>query len=175
MENTDFTLLKNHIDEPIKKSVVGLALLGFTPIFSCCGFTYKGEVIRKDHFQNKSYIYLSYAAIQHDNDLKALLIDIAYYASWNINHVGGGIIDFHCCGWKGDHPWNVDGCLHKPEVNVIACNYLEKAISKYTHKFKESAEIRDGNDVWKKDMGLKYWQYDTSKSWVVNTDTFNSL
>lgn len=166
------TKLEDHIDEPIKKCVVGMALLGFTPVFSCCGFHYNGEKIRKDHFLHKPYIYLDYPKM--GDSLKSILIDICFKTHWKIN-ISSNCIDFHGWQWDKEHPWSAEGCLHKPEMNVISLNNLEKVLEDYKKNFMENAVIRDGNDVWKKDLKLKWWQYEPSEPWEVTPATFDSL
>jgi hypothetical protein len=173
MNETILNNLEDHIDEPIKKCVVGLALLGFTPIFSCCGFNYHGEKIRKDHFLNKPYIYIDYSKMT--SELKEVLLDICFKSRWSIGISGANCVDFHGWKWEKEHPWSADGCLHKPEMNVISLRELEKVLETYRPKFQEQALIRDGNDVWKKDLGLKHWQYAPSESWWVTPDTFDKL
>ena len=178
------TKLQDHIDAPIQKSIVGLALLGFTPVFSCCGFKYKGQdetpdVPKKFHFAfpPKPYIFLSIFEMQPN--LKALLVDIAFAARWKMAFVGAGpsaFIDLYFeGGFDPRHPWGQEGCIHRNEPEVLALKGLEETIQNYSKYFKDTAIVRDGNAIYKTDKGIKHWQYDPSPDWVVTKETFNSL
>lgn len=173
MNENELNKLENHIDDPIKKCVAGMALLGFVPIFSCCGFRYKGERIRKDHFLNKPYIYIDHTKL--NEKLKSLLLDICIKSKWKIDLAGGNCIDFHGHNWNKEHPWSAEGCLHKPELNVISLRELERVLEGYKEKFQEKISIRDGNDIWKKDFDLKYWQYEPAENWEVTPEIFSKL
>jgi hypothetical protein len=175
MNENDLNKLENHIDEPIKKCVAGMALLGFMPIFSCCGFRYNGEKIRKDHLLGKPYIYLDAKKLIASGNLKATLLDICHESRWNISIPNESFIDFHGHKWTDDHPWNAEGCLHKPEQNVLSLNWLEQVLERYKKLFSPSVEIRDGNDIYKNDLKLKHWQYEPSEAWHVTIETFDNL
>ncbi len=166
--------LENHIDEPIKKSVVGMALLGFVPVFSCCGFNYHGEKVKKTHMLEKPYIYLSIPDL--DDKLKALLLSISIKCQWKINIINSSFIDFHGHKWDSDHPWSAEGCPHKPEMPVLAIHSLEKALEEYkNNNFRVKAIIQDGNDLYKNKWGIKHWQYEPCEDWEVTPQTFDSL
>jgi hypothetical protein len=167
-----FQNLEDHIDEPIKKCVAGMALLGFNPIMSCCGFNYKGEKVPKKHLE-KAYLYLNGSSLNEKNSL--ILMKIAKESGWTIKPLfGSGIIDFFAETWAKTHPWNVPGCPHFHEVFVIAINYLERAINNHKNEFpKEGVKITDGNEMYKEVH--KYWQYEPTNSWVVTPEIYEKL
>lgn len=173
MNENQLNKLEYHIDDPIKKCVVGMALLGFTPIFSCCGFNYIGERIAKSHILEKPYIYIHKTKM--DDKLKSLLIDICCDSSWNISMAGNEYIDFHGWKWNNNHPWSVKGCLHKPEMPVLALSSLEKVLEKLKDKFHTITEIKDGNEFYKIDLKLKHWQYPACQPWEVTPEIFDKL
>jgi hypothetical protein len=163
--------LEEHIDDPIKKSVVGMALLGFVPIFSCCGFNYDGEKVKKTHLE-KPYIYLDKDMMNSES--KAMLLDIAHESNWTIAPAGQ-YIDFHGWKWNGDHPWKAEGCPHKPEIAVLALNYLERILETRKTLFKKSVKIVDGNFIYKNIKKIKHWQYKPSEAWEVTPEIFDKL
>ncbi len=169
----DETNLEYHIDEPVKKSVVGMALLGFKPIFSCCGFTYHGEKVKKTHLPDKPYIFinLGYAT----SEQKSLLIDIARKSLWTIGPVDDNIVDFHGWKWDKNHPWNIEGSPHSMEPAVLSLNRLEKILEGYSGQFLDRIEIIDGNFIYKEVRNIKHWQYPTSSPWMVTPGVFASL
>ena|GEM_PF-6040211 len=109
-----------------------------------------------------------------EGHLKARLFDIAFNSGWMLARAGN-FIDFHGQKWDKDHPWNADGCLHKPEAAVLTLHALEQEIEKYKEKFLGLAEIVDGNWLYKVKFKIKHWQYEPSSPWIVTPETFNSL
>jgi len=168
--------LELHIDDPIKKSVVGLALLGFKPVFSCCGFSYKGESVKKSHMTGKPYIYLD---ANLDIEHKELLFDIARQSFWTIGFPGSGTyIDFYSPLGKferQDHPWSSENSPHNCEPAVLTIAALERVLATKSSQFTNSVEIIDGNYIYKEIYKIKNWQYPVSLPWIVTPDTFNSL
>ena len=175
--------LEDHIDTPIKKCVAGLAIMGFKPIFSCCGFSYKDEAVKKSHLPRKSYIYIDIK----DTSLliKGVLLDIAYQSQWGIGFVGENSVELKYEGWNDNHPWAAKDSPHQAEMNVIAINRLERVLAE---KLKTGMEVEensnfltrtvslvDGNRIWKENGGLKYWQYEPCENWEFNLETFFNL
>lgn len=147
--------LVNHIDAPILKSVIGLALLGFQPVFSCCGFDYKGAEVPKSHLTNKPYVYLKYGV-----GCMNRLVDIATSAGWGMSFLGKQFVDFHGYGWSGPHPWNNPTSPHRSETCVLAIKALNDTLGQFKPYFSSSVVLRDGNALYKLDKGIKYWQYE---------------
>jgi len=165
--------LEDHIDEPIKKCVVGMTLLGFKPLMGCCGFNYKGEKVPKKHLE-KAYLYLDYKNIQ-DNGLGGKLLQIAAISRWTINPLQGlKFVDFYGDTWSKNHPWSDVNCPHFHETFVLAINSLEKTLVSLKEYFLQKALIEDGNKYYKEEVS-KYWQYDPTESWEVTPEIFEKL
>ncbi len=167
-------LLEDHIDEPIKKVVVGLSLLGFSVTMSCCGFAYKGERVPKKHL-DKAYVYLYNPHLT--DPLKALLVDLSFESLWRFKTLGRGavFIDFYANTWAKDHPWADRGCPHNYEIFVLAIHDLERTIMLHKDRFSNRAVIRDGNKIYKESFNIKYWQYEPTEDWIVTPETFFKL
>lgn len=165
--------LEDHIDEPIKKCVVGMALLGFKPVMSCCGFNYKGEKVPKKHLE-KAYMYLDYPSLI-ERKLGSDLLTIGTESGWNIGTFRGKtFIDFYAPTWENKHPWNDFNCPHFHEKFVIAIASLEESIINLKKHFKEKVVIEDGNTFYKEKVS-KYWQYEPTQDWEVTPETFDKL
>ena len=50
--------LRDDIDVPIRKLVAMFALLGCTPLWSCCGFDYDGQPMHKTHEYGNIYSFI---------------------------------------------------------------------------------------------------------------------
>lgn len=166
--------LEDHVDEPIKKCVVGMALLGFQPLFSCCGFTYRGEKVKKDHIWGKPYIFLNHAIMS--GPLKALLVDLSINTGWTIGNIAPTIVDFYFYNNAANTPpsWKEKDSPHFHEPSVLAISRLEKQLEALKEHFKPT-EIKDGNVIWKEDLKIRHWQYPSCASWKVTPETFDSL
>ncbi len=165
--------LEYNIDAPIKKAVVGLSLLGFETIFSCCGFNYDGqdEYMKKDHIKNMPYIYLKYNPGNFD---AKLFMQIMNESGWKIEFVHPNTINFF--GVQNDRfPWSNPSSPHNyelPLLNILRLNsviktYLIKAVTTVEH----SVVIRDGNRLYPS----IYWQQKPKIEWVVSRSTFDSI
>lgn len=165
--------LEDHIDEPIKKCVVGLNLLGIQTEMSCCGFTYEGEKTRKTHLP-KSYIYVN---CKNQNFELSLLVRLAMQSRWvmDFSSLSNSWCDFYCKGWDRDHPWGDPNSPHFHEVFNIGINRLEQAIDLYSHNFHPSATISDGNKGYIETSKIKHWQYKPTEPWIVNPEIYRSL
>lgn len=163
--------LQDHIDDPIKKCVVGMALLGFNPQMSCCGFSYKGEKVPKKHLK-KAYMFLNFSDVI-DNNLGNKLLEISKMSRWKFNVLAADYIDFYAQTWQKDHPWDDDQCPHFYENFLLGINALEGTLIHLKEHFKKTTIIRDGNHLYKTKM--KYWQYEPTEDWVVTPEIFDSL
>lgn len=165
--------LEDHIDDPIKKSVVGMSLLGFETVFSCCGFDYKAEKVTKTHLIGKPYMYLKTNMLVSQ---KLLLFEIARQSQWTIRFLSDEFIDFYGHNWPENHPWDIKGSPHRPEMGVLSLDALERAIEKQRESFiKDPVTIVDGNYIYKVLKGLKHWQYDPCDPWTVDIQTYERL
>lgn len=136
--------LKDHIDEPIKKCVVGLSLLGFKTIMSCCGFSYEEERVPKKHL-GKVYIYLLMDNFYdfHEPNLSAILIRLSALSNWKIGPVNGAFFD--------------KGMLFDFHAQP---SFLDEAV------------IRDGNRYYAEKM--KGWQYKPKRCWEVKREEYEN-
>ena len=171
--------LKDHIDAPILKATVGLNLLGFKTIFSCCGFDYQNPCVPKKHVLNKPYFFIEYSIgdsgrwISH---AKSLLFDLCIDSGWKFDKISdGSIIDFYSYSqeWDREHPFGREGSPHRYEQPCLAIDRLLKSISSLRSNFMPEAVIKDGNGAYIK--AYKYWQYQPCEDWLVSPDTFDSL
>lgn len=168
----DNITLEDHIDLPIKKCVVGLSLLGFRPIFSCCGFSYKEESVKKDHL-DRPYIYLDYPAMSLAE--KDLLLEIARSANWKITFLNPNLINFQGDCWEEGQIWAKKDSPHYYEQAVLSLNRLEQTIDKYKNKFLHSVMIVDGNKIYKELFKIKHWQYEPVSDWKVTPELYGVL
>lgn len=172
-QNQKTEFLENHIDEPIKKCVVGMSLLGFKPLMSCCGFNYPGEKVPKKHL-NKAYLYLSYDDIIKNNRGTHLL-QLSSMSGWKISVLPGNhFIDFYAQTWEEKHPWNDIKCPHFYETFVLGISALEKTLNILKNNFLKEAVIEDGNKFYINNVS-KFWQYKPAQDWIVTPETFDKL
>lgn len=165
-------LLKDHIDDPIKKAVVGMNLLGFKTYMSCCGFSYEGESVKKSHL-GKCYLFLDYNQIISNNKFLAILSKISLKSKWVFKR-HHDFVDFYGETWSKDHPWASLGAVHNYEAFLLAINSLERVIEEQSGHFLDSALIEDGNLYYVKTVS-KYWQYKPTEPWLVTKEDFYNL
>jgi hypothetical protein len=166
--------LKDHIDDPIKKTVVGLSLLGFKTHMSCCGFEYKGSQVKKSHLTGKAYVYLDAEQVFASPELKERLCDLSLRSKWKFEALSGGkYIDFYGEKWPETHPWVSKDAVHSYENAVLNIWTLNKAIEVWEDYFKDYAYIRDGNHKYKE--LTTYWQYEPAEPWYVTPKTWAEL
>lgn len=174
--------LKDHIDEPIKKCVVGLNLLGFKTLFSCCGFSYKNEAVPKSHL-GKAYIYLDRSSFPtfygfspfkgEEVKKKAIFFDIALKSGWNFKKVNDTTIDFYGESWPANHPWGHEGSVHFYEQMVLSIRSLESALDLWQDSFADQVTIECAYKEWNKLM--KYFNYEACESWTVTKEDYLKL
>lgn len=168
----DNMTLEDHIDTPIKKCVVGLALLGYKPIFSCCGFNYKGEKVKKDHLE-RPYIYLDYAAMSTTE--KETLLEICRFANWKITFLNINLVNIQGDCWEEGQIWAKKDSPHYYEMAVLSLNRLEASINKLRPRFFHSSVIVDGNKIYQESFKIKHWQYEASPDWKVTPELYEVL
>lgn len=172
LEQTEVDTVEKHMDEPIKKCVVGLNLLGITTTMSCCGYTYENEAVPKSHL-NKAYVYLDMTQTLMNQSVN--LITLALKSNWVISPLGHGIVDFYANGWEKDHPWNNPKSPHFYEVFLLAINRLEKSIDSLQEKFNPQVTISDGNLKYRDEYKIKHWKYKPAADWIVTPETYENL
>lgn len=162
--------LEDHIDEPIKKAVAGLNLLGFKTYMSCCGFTYDGEKVEKSHL-GKAYVYLDSDQVLNSDKLSILLTRIALKSKWRFQ-ICDKFIDFYGDTWSPDHPWSNHKSIHNYEVYLLSINSLIREIRENRHFFQD-CEIKDGNHSYLEVS--KYWKYKPCESWFVKASDWENI
>lgn len=165
--------LEDHIDEPIKKAVVGMSLLGFKTYMSCCGFSYDNEKVYKSHLE-KAYIYLDSKQITESTALSRRLLSLACLSGWAINP-NVPFVDFYGKHWEENHPWKTKTSVHNYEVFLLSISRLNKAIETMKNEFLDfTVEIKDGNHHYIEEVS-SFWQYKPTESWFVNRNTYEAL
>lgn len=160
MKNTE--TLEDDIDEPIKTSLMGLALLGTTPIYSCCGFDYDGQPYHKSHQYGEPYILfwgeplfskelpLGWELVQRKDDVWMLVLKDRVVQSMNPH-------------------WRNPECIHFSEEIVIFLLQLENwIISMSIGDFDTEVVLRDTNN----NSTNPYWQYEGKEDWKITFDDF---
>ena len=159
--------LEDHIDAPIKKCVGALNFLGFRTGFSCCGFHYCGELVKKDHIINYPQIFIDLNGLT--SELVLLLFDIARKA------------DFVLCFRPNEHSvvlgrhitfsmWNKPDSPHQHEMPNVVIKILEDVLFSYEDKFKESIYVVDNNEEYAEKY--PYWNYKPAEPWNIGKKYF---
>ncbi len=173
-------LLENHIDAPIKKAVAGLALLGLNPYMSCCGFSYKDEVVPKTHLK-KAYVYLSVSKKQEDaadfSKWAQVVTALSSLSGWHISPLNQSedelYFDFYANTWNKGHPWEEQNAVHYYETFVLAIFKLNQAIEKMSYLFKDRVILEDGNKKYSKLSS--FWQYEPTESWLITPEIWAKI
>lgn len=167
-ENIEY--LEDDIDAPIKRCVAMCALLGLNPLFSCCGFDYRGQPYHKSHQYGEAYIMLGRNKLSEQ---------------WLVHYGNGSIV----AGWKikkhvqntlllvhkvpGNPYWRKKDCIHFSEETAIGISYLEKSLMTLSDNFMSAVVIEDTNQNYKK-SGVRYWQYPPKKPWVIQKELLDT-
>ena len=181
MRITEEKSLKHHIDQPIRKAVAGMALLGFKPLMSCCGFNYEGQEEGRKHFKGKPYMYLDARQETMDATQRYLIVNILIDSRWCMGAISNRfpLLDFYANTWTKDHPWADPDCPHNPEMAVLAIHSLNNSISNFIQANEKmvidrgDVELVDGNETMYKD--IPNWQYKPAEPWKINLDIWNAL
>jgi hypothetical protein len=161
---------KDDIDKPMLRTVIGLALLGCEPMWSCCGYDYLGQPIHKRHVFGLLYICC------RKNLASEIVLPKLPYLGGACNQ--WALLDYPRDGipslylefrWgHGKYAWTdwspKDAHLFG-EIPQVELSHLEFGISKLEECFQESAIIRDTNDDYR--SRHPYWQYPTLGDWTV--------
>lgn len=164
--------LKDHIDEPILKAVAGLNLLGFKTNMSCCGFSYKGEKVKKSHL-GKSYIYLTTAQIRNSATLKTLLCDLCLDSKWLFRN-NEPFVDFYAAGWQNGETWASRDSVHNYEMFVLNIKSLLDAIKSRENLMMDSVKVIDGYHFYKEKVS-SYWQYEPAEDWHLTKEEYLTI
>ena len=171
--------LRDDIDVPIRKLVAMFALLGCTPLWSCCGFDYDGQPMHKTHEYGNIYIRLLYneqyrkiAQKLFDEKIIEKKIDSVLDISsdkWIILRENQLYCDFDYVITKTSYPWSMKSCIHYYEYAAIRICELEQAILKlFSNDFADSAILHDTNSMMKQSMNN--WQYPILEDWIITKE-----
>lgn len=155
--------LEDDVDAPIKKCVAMLALLGLEPLFSCCGFDYRGQPYHKSHQYGEAYIMVK------DNDTSQRWLPAGSNGilgnGWKIRkHIKGTLVIV--LKVPGNPHWRKKDCIHFSEEIVIGIANLEKMLMNLHGTFASGWVLEDTNQNYKKN-GVNHWQYPPKKPWVI--------
>jgi len=155
------------------------ALLGCTPLWSCCGFDYDGQPMHKTHEYGNMYIRLLYneqyrkiAQKLFDEKIIEKKIDSVLDISsdkWIILRENQLYCDFDYVITKTSYPWSMKSCIHYYEYAAIRICELEQAILKlFSNDFADSAILHDTNNMMKQSMNN--WQYPILEDWIITKE-----
>ena len=168
--------LKFNIDAPIRKAVAGMALLGFKPFFSCCGFDYEEQdkVMKKDHLIGKPYMFLEY----NDSFNPGIFLQIQTRCGWKTGVTpgfnGGVTIDFHGHGWGDSQPgtpWSKRTSPHNYEIALLSILTLNGVLKDHKNYMLDKVTIIDGNSKYKS----VYWQQKPKISWEITKEEWLAM
>jgi len=173
--------LENDIDVPMKKLIALFALLGCSPMWSCCGFDYDEQPIHKTHEYGAVFVAFK-PTPKTANVLDTMLLKGAIVKQtndtwkWEVWQVEGNVIylrsDFDYNHEKTQYPWSMKSCIHYPELSLIMIDYLEKAILKIfpPEEFADEVILSDTNGRYKKNM--PNWQYPSLEDWIIKKSDY---
>ena len=160
------TDLEHDIDEPIKNCVMALALLGCHPIWSCCGFDYKDQLLHKVHNLGQPYIMCEYSEKLMDILYKFYLKDPGFAHVWNsgmlvIDNIRA--INIVTNIQRGG-AWG-PSTIHFNELGATYIKHLEDYLISLKARFVDTTILVDTNALYKKRFPA--WQYPPKKDWVI--------
>ena len=156
--------LEDDIDLPIRKCVGGLAILGFSPVFSCCGFDYEGQPYHKYHQYDRPYIILELS------ERIPNLLPTNPCMGWHLNlHTKSTVKLEYLVNMNPS--WRTRESIHSVEECVLGVQNLETAIVSAVMRVDtpQSVIVRDTNHNYKKN-GVRFWQYPSKDDWIVTRE-----
>jgi len=173
--------LERDIDAPIKNIVAMLALAGFEPIFSCCGFNYAGQPMHKTH--NYGMVYVQMKA--NGRNLRFIEKAQPFFRQkiWRGFHLKeDGVFGGKIYLWApfeqqwanehgsrcGEHPWKDKDCIHYPEYALFAIGALEKLLVDNDYLLIDKIVLHDANRNMKDKF--RNWQYPVLEPWIIEKD-----
>jgi hypothetical protein len=159
--------LEQDIDSPIKKCVMALALLGCSPIFSCCGFDYSGQPLHKTHQHGTAYIMME------DNNVSRHVISemrnsiMPFMETWVVYQHENDGMDVVSLTTNIVRPkyWNDISCIHFSELGATRLQYLEDFLMSLSDSFDEEVTLKDSNETYQD--RFPWWQYPPKKPWTI--------
>jgi len=159
--------LEDDIDLPIRNLVAMFALCGCSPIYSCCGFDYKGQPYHKSHQYGEPYIMFSITEAS-----KTILggIQSELPPTWWIKAKSNKIFLSRRFAVQNPH-WNLPTSPHFMEELVMELSMMEKSLIPLLYPImQEEVILEDSNEIASKLE--KYWQYTPKNPWVITKDSF---
>lgn len=161
--------LEDDIDLPIRKCVAMFALLGFQPMFSCCGFDYKGQPYHKSHQYGHPYINF----YMNDRNLEWIKTG-RIGAGWIMRVLTRGYVALELKIGMNPH-WRKSECIHFAEECVIGLQWLEGyLLGSYSNHFADCVELEDTNDLYIKKGKTKHWQYPPKNPWLIKKELLDT-
>ena len=167
----EVTCLEKDIDEPIRKVIALLALLGCKSAWSCCGFDYAGQPIHKSHQYGVCGIALLDTKrarkivkfIEASDGLPFQNRNNAW--KWSYYTLYGDDLIYIQSDIETKNTWPDKDCIHYSEPGVIAIGLLENFLIKFKDDFLESVIVKDHNAIYKK--RYQNWQYQPKADWLI--------
>jgi len=160
------TKLEDDIDLPIKRCVVAFALLGCEPLWSCCGFDYKGQPLHKSHQYGRIYFILG-----HNSFSEKLCEAITKSTDWEYCLFNGNL-DLHIEPKNVVSQWDYRDCPHYHEPFVQYIQHLENYLFSMKDLFANEVVLSDTNGKYEK--WYPYWAYPTFDDWVIRKEDYIS-
>jgi len=159
--------LQDDIDEPIKRCVMALALLGCEPQWSCCGFDYHGQPLHKSHQYGRCYFILGNRpnAVALFNAL--LASDMPFKSRWCLqSSVNGNYgVDLHADGQNIIEQWDTKDSIHDYETLAFCIQHLDMFLMELHESFLDEVTLIDTNVHY--GNRVQSWQYPPKREWVI--------
>ena len=159
--------LENDIDLPIRKCVAMFALWGFEPLFSCCGFDYRGQPYHKSHQYGRPYFIFNY------NDKSKWLIDCRFPNGWEAKTAQRKTKIFLELLAQGNPHWRKRECIHFSEECTLGIAWLEGWLLSNKLLFSDTVTLHDTNEKYKNNS-VRYWQYEPKNPWIIEKQLIDS-
>ena len=157
--------LEQDVDEPIKVCVMALALLGCEPLWSCCGFDYKGQPIHKSHQYGRCYFVLGNRLSVLGIYVKLLYSDIPNKGFWSLQSAGDKSIDLHADVSNVIKQWDTPDSIHYYETLSMHIQEFENFLMGLHESFLDEVTLTDTNATFKD--SIRSWQYPPKKDGVI--------
>ena len=160
--------LEDDIDEPIKRCVAALALLGCEPAWSCCGFDYEGQPKHKRHQTGRVYFILG----RFDNAVRLLQLlhdsQLQWRSHWEFQLRGKDAVDMHLDFGNTIEQWDNADCIHFSEQAVQIIKEMEGLLLSCAPSMAEEVTLKDTNEYYKE--VFEFWQYSPKSDWVITKE-----
>jgi len=165
--------LEEDIDAPVKSCVMGLAILGCDPRWSCCGFDYHGQPIHKNHDYGSVYFGLVY----NDSTKKYLSRffespDWMFPKTWQVtlSKNDGVPMVWLSNQFVRKELWDGQDSIHYSELAATRIRYLEYSLLSVSGDMAQDTILVDENSRYNR--RFKFWQYPPKCPWSFTKDQF---